>query len=82
MHNNYLYTIRYRPNTNPIEGFFNQLKHYIKLRSPLTYEEILKQVNHILKHDISKENLQNYVKYLFLRAIEFTKKYKEKYEEE
>lgn len=25
--NNYLYSIRYRPNTNPIEGFFNHIKN-------------------------------------------------------
>jgi hypothetical protein len=32
--NNYLYTVRYHSENNPIENFFNQLKHYIKLKSP------------------------------------------------
>ena len=55
--NNYLYSIRYRPNTNPIEGFFNQLKHYVKLKSPQTYDEIVDNIKYILKNNIKKDNL-------------------------
>lgn len=76
--NNYLYSIRYRPNTNPIEGFFNQLKHYIKIKSPQNYDEIVRDVKYIIKNKISEDNLKNYVKYLFLKANDFIKEYKKK----
>jgi hypothetical protein len=71
-----LYSIRYRPNTNPIEGFFNQLKHYLKLRSPQNYLEIVNETNNIIKNDIKKEHLENYFNYLFLRANNFLEKNK------
>lgn len=75
--NNYLYSIRYRANTNvPIEAFFNQLKHYLKLRSPQNYLEILNETNNIIKNDIKKEHLENYFNYLFLRANNFLEKNK------
>ena len=74
--NNYLYSVRYRPNTNPIEGLFNQLKHYLKLKSPQNYLEIIRDTKEIIKNDIKKEHLENYFNYLFLRANEFLKKHK------
>jgi len=74
--NNYLYCIRYRPNTNPIEGFFNQLKHYLKLKSPQTYQEIISEIKNIIKNNVKKENLKNYFNYLFLRANDFLTKNK------
>ncbi len=67
---------RYRPNTNPIEGLFNQLKHYLKLKSPQNYLEIIRDTKEIIKNDIKKEHLENYINYLFLRANEFLKKHK------
>jgi transposase len=73
--NKYLYCVRYRPKTNAIENFFNQLKHYIKLKSPQTYEEIVRIIKQILKSNIKKENLQNYFKYLYLQANTHIKKY-------
>jgi transposase len=73
--NNYLYSVRYRPNTNlPIEGFFNQLKHYLKIKSPQNFEEIVKNIKEIIKENIKKINLENYFNYLFLKAQEFIKK--------
>ena len=75
--NNYLYSVRYIPATNgPIESFFSQLKHYLKLKSPQTYLEIIKVIKEIIKNDIKKEHLENYFNYLFLRANEFLKKHK------
>jgi hypothetical protein len=60
-----LYSIRYNSQCNPIENYFNQLKHYIKLKSPITYEEIINSIKEINKHNIKKEHLENYFKYLF-----------------
>ena len=36
--NHLLYSVPYHPETNSIEEFFSQLKHYIKKESPNTYE--------------------------------------------
>ena len=38
--NKLLYSVPYHPETNAIEEFFSQLKHYIKKESPNTYEDI------------------------------------------
>ena len=73
--NKYLYTIRYNPQTNAIENFFNQYKHYIKLDSPQSYEELVKVSNYIINNNIKKKNLENYFKYLFIQATEHIKKY-------
>jgi hypothetical protein len=35
-----LYSVPYYPETNSIEEYFSQLKHYIKKESPNTYEDI------------------------------------------
>lgn len=72
--NNLLYSIRYNPQCNPIENYFNQLKHYIKLKSPITYEEIVNSIKEINKHNVKKEHLENYFKYLFIQGKEFVKK--------
>jgi len=73
--NEYLYCVRYNPKTNAIENFFNQLKHYIKLKSPQSYEEIIKTINQILKSNIKRIHLENYFKYLYLQANTHIKKY-------
>lgn len=69
-----MYSIRYNPKCNPIENYFNQLKHYIKLKSPITYEEIVNSIKEINKHNVKKEYLENYFKYLFIQGKEFVKK--------
>ncbi len=73
--NKYLYTIRYNPQTNAIENFFNQYKHYIKLDSPQSYEELVKVSNYVIENNIKKTNLENYFKYLFIQAVGHIKKY-------
>lgn len=73
--NNYLYTIRYHPETNSIENLFSQLKHYLKLKSPQSYNELKTHTKNIINTKISKINLQNYFKYLFIQANNHIKKY-------
>jgi len=48
---------------------------YIKLKSPQTYDEIIKIIKIILKDCVKKENLQNYFKYLYLQANSYIKKF-------
>ena len=38
--NSILFAVRYNPQTNPIEEFFSQLKHYIRKESLKTYREV------------------------------------------
>ena len=64
-HNYLLYSVPYHPETNSIEEFFSQLKHYIKKESPNTYEDIDKVIKDILKNKIQKEHLTNYLKHSY-----------------
>jgi transposase len=63
--NNLLYTVPYHPETNAIEEFFSQLKHYIKKESPNTYEDIERVIKDIITTKIKKEHLTNYLKHSF-----------------
>lgn len=63
--NDLLYSVPYHPETNSIEEFFSQLKHYIKKESPNTYEEIDKVIKDILANKITKEHLTNYLKHSY-----------------
>ena len=65
IHNHLLYSVPYHPETNSIEKFFSQLKHYIKKESPNTYEDIDTTINDILANKIKKEHLINYLKHSF-----------------
>ena len=56
INNKILYKIRYHPENNPIENFFNKIKHYIKLKSPTNLEDIKKELVNIYKTKI-KENI-------------------------
>jgi BMFP domain-containing protein YqiC len=60
-----LYSVPYNPQTNAIEEFFNQLKHYIKKESPNTYEDIDRTIKEILEKKITKEHLSNYLKHSY-----------------
>ena len=64
-HNHLLYSVPYHPETNSIEEFFSQLKHYIKKESPNTYEDIYKLISTILEKKITKEHLTNYLKHSY-----------------
>jgi transposase len=63
--NKLLYSVPYHPETNSIEEFFSQLKHYIKKQSPNTYEDIDKVIKDILQNKIQKKHLTNYLKHSY-----------------
>ena len=63
--NHLLYCVPYHPETNPIEEFFSQLKHYIRKSSPQDYKEISNIIKEILKTKIKKIHLENYFKHSF-----------------
>jgi len=63
--NHLLYSVPYHPETNSIEEFFSQLKHYIKKESPNTYEDIDTTIKGILENKIRKEHLINYLKHSY-----------------
>ena len=50
--NELLYSVPYHPETNSIEEFFSQLKHYIKKESPNTYDDIHETNKNILQRSI------------------------------
>ena len=63
--NELLYSIPYHPETNAIEEFFSQLKHYIKKQSPQTYQDIYKTISNIIDSNIETKHLENYLKHAF-----------------
>ena len=63
--NHLLYCVPYHPETNPIEEFFSQLKHYIRKSSPQDYKEISDKIKEIMKTKIKKTHLENYFKHSF-----------------
>ena len=63
--NKLLYSVLYHPETNSIEEFFSQLKHYIKKQSPNTYEDIDKVIKDTLQNKIQKKHLTNYLKHSY-----------------
>jgi transposase len=63
--NQLLYSIPYHPETNSIEEFFSQLKHYIKKESPNTYDDIHKTIKNTIENKISKTHLSNYLKHSY-----------------
>ena len=74
INNKILYTIRYHPENNPIENFFNQIKHYIKLKSPTNLEDIKKELVNIYKTKIKEKHLNNYFNHVKMRGLVYLKK--------
>jgi transposase/transposase-like protein len=63
--NDLLYSVPYHPETNSIEEFFSQLKHYIKKESPNTYDDIYKVIIRTINTKITEEHLTNYLKHSY-----------------
>jgi hypothetical protein len=70
--------LTYNPNINLIENLFSQFKSHIKNRSPDNYEQLIRDLDYIIKNKVLKEHLENYFKYLFIQANDFINKYEEK----
>ena len=61
--NDYLFSVPYTPKTNPIESYFNQIKHYLKLdKKVLKFDDLHKEVDKAIKK-VKKENYNNYFLY-------------------
>ena len=63
--NHLMYAVPYHPETNSIEEFFSQLKHYIKKKSPNTYDDIYREITEIIEKKITKQHLTNYLKHSY-----------------
>jgi hypothetical protein len=64
--------------TNPIESYFSELKHYIKLDSKIEYNDLLKSIKKSIKkyknHFNNALNNENYTKKV--KSYQSKKKYK------
>ena len=81
--NDYILNIPYNPQTNPIESYFSELKHYIKLDSKIEYNDLLKSIkksikkikkSHYKNHFNNALNNENYTKKV--KSYQSKKKYK------
>jgi transposase len=52
--NEVVYTLPYSPRLNPIEQFFNQLKHYMKVERSMNLRELKESVKRALENSLSK----------------------------
>ena len=50
------------------------MKHYIKLKSPQTLEEIEDSIKYIVNNNIKVKHLENFFKHVFIRGNHFIKK--------
>jgi transposase InsO family protein len=73
--NKYLFSVPYSPITNgPIENFFNQIKHSLKLnKNVLKFNELEQEVKNSI-YKVKKENYENYFTYAYKK--EESRKYK------
>ncbi len=60
-----LYILPYTHRLNPIEQFFNQLKHYMRDKVPMNEKEVREAIDYTIKQ-IDKTHLTNY----FLNAYD------------
>ena len=75
--NNLLYTIPYHPRLNCIEQWFSQVKHYMKLDKPTTFEQLKESLKKSIKK-IKKEHYKNYFTYAYNKEIYKNNKEKNK----
>ena len=62
--NKILYSVAYYPRSNPIEQYFNQVKHYIKKESPISFADIKKTLEKSIKQ-VKEKNYKNYFIHAF-----------------
>ena len=63
--NKYLFSVPYTPSTNPIENYFNQIKHTLKLnKKVLKFDKLKKEVEKAIKK-VKKINYKNYFLYAY-----------------
>jgi transposase len=62
--NKILYSVAYYPRSNPIEQYFNQVKHYIKKESPIRFVDIKKTLEKSIKQ-VKEKNYKNYFIHAF-----------------
>lgn len=72
--NKYLFSVPYTPKTNPIEMFFNQIKHYLKLNKKVLKFDELKEETKKAIEKVKKENYKKYFLYAYKK--EDLRKYK------
>ncbi len=62
--NKILYSVAYYPRSNPIEQYFNQVKHYIKKESPISFADTKKTLEKSIKQ-VKEKNYKNYFIHAF-----------------
>lgn len=62
--NQYLYAVAYRPQTNAIEEWFSQLKHYLKLDPALQFNQIKRSIERAITK-IKPEHYRNYFRHAY-----------------
>jgi transposase len=76
--NDYVHVLPYHHSQNPIEAFFNQLKHYMRKDEPMSYDEVKVSLRKAIKK-ISKENLKNYFTSSLSKSKQYIEESKTKY---
>ena len=74
-HNNILYTVQYQHFTNSIENYFSMLKSRLQKLDGLTYYELKKNIEKVLK-EIPREKYENIFKGAYERPEEYVSKNK------
>lgn len=72
--NHYILNIPYHPQTNPVESYFNQIKHYMKLTSAIKFEDLKKSAIEAMKK-VKKIHYKNY----FINSLQKYKYTKKKF---
>ena len=75
--NNFIYALPYKPNTNPVEGLFSQIKNYVRQDNPITYRELNTSIKNTIKKYVKRKHLKNYFKVFSMNAVEFVKNNKQ-----
>lgn len=63
--NELIYSVPYSPQTNPIEEYFNQLKHYIRKEKARSLQELDTAIRNAMATIEQKGNVQNYFLHAF-----------------